>query len=250
MPNFPDGSSFFQDEKSLLKNTFQATIITDFKYTFLTYCYFDIEFSGRQLSAVVGYSAGDGRQFFNQPGSLSEDIVHVSQVKTDNFTGLLFFDLTSTEVAQAELLCRDWYCNDRDRFGDQPQWPDSLVPCPWTLSYADIDFRYTPVLSSSDRGKCFIQTFPFTYSDGDELLTPETECCYDLQFGVLNLGSPLGGSSSPYHRFSPSARDHELQDQLTVQPFNWCCLESNNCHLYFERRPSRSSSSYSPPHWG
>jgi fibulin 1/2 len=245
VPNFPDGSTDSQDENSILKNTFQAAVITDFENTFLTYCYIDIEYSGRQQSAVVGYSAGDGRQFLNQPGSLSEDIVSVSQVSTGNFTGMLFFDLTPVKMRQAELLCRDWYCSDRRRFGDQPQWPDSLIPCPWTLSYADIDFRYTPVQSSRGHDKCFIQTFPLSNS---ELLTPETECCYEPQLGFLNLGSPFGGSSSPYHRFSP--RDQELHDQLTVQPFKWCCLESNNCHLYFERRPSRSSSSYLPPHWG
>ena len=252
VPNFPDGSPSFHDEKSSLRNMFQAAIITDFSDTFLMYCYSDIEFSGRQQSAEVGYSAGDGSEFVNHRGSLTEDVLQVSQFKTGNFTGLLFFHLTDTGLAQnnAAMQCRNWYCNDRDRFGDQPQWTDSLDPCPWTLSHAEIDFRYLPVLRSRRRGRCFIQDFPLSVSIGGELLTPETECCYRFQDGALNLGPPFGGSASPYHRFSSNFMDRELHDQLTVQPFNWCCLESHNCHLYFERRPSSSSSSYLPPQLG
>ena len=242
VPNYPDGSFSFSDEKSSLRNTFQAALITDFKQTFLTYCYFDIEFSGRQQSAVVGFSAGDGQQFFNYPVSLTEDIRLVSQEKKDDFTGLLFFHLTPTEVAQskADMQCRDWYCFDREQFGVIPQWPNSLVPCPWTLSHAIRDTRYTKVYTKPVQ--CFIQTsVDFEIVDG-KFFTPETECCYHDPFEWLIRVPPFGGSSSPYHRSSHP----ELYYQLTAQPYDWCCLESNNCNLYVERRPIQSSRFYRP----
>ena len=249
VPNYPDGSGSFNDEKSSLRNTFQAALITDFNNTFLMYCYIDIEFSGRYQSAVVGYSAGDGKQFYNHSGSSTEYILQVSQFKTGNFTGLLFFPLTSTESVQskADMLCQDWYCQDRDHFGVRPQWPNSLVPCPWTEFHASFDFRYIPRSITKERGgACYSQIFPFPFFDSisGESLTLETECCY--RFGWLRFGSPFGGSSSPYHQFSQT----ELYYKLTAQPYNWCCLESNNCHLYFERRPSRSTLFYFALIWG
>ena len=246
VPNYPDGSFFFSDEKSSLRNTFQVALITDFKNTFLAYCYSDIGFTGRQQSAVVGYSAGDGRQFFNQPGSLTDDIREVSQVERGDCRGLLFFHLTPTGLLQsnAGIQCRDWYCDDQDQFGVTPQWLSSLVPCPWTWFHAFFDPRYILVSFTSEHGLCFIQASVFfDFVDG-KLLTPETECCY--QFVWFNPVPPFGGSSSPYHRFSPILYHRELYDQLTAQPYIWCCLESSNCDLYFERRPIQSTHSYRP----
>jgi fibulin 1/2 len=254
VPNYPDGSPDgsppFHDERSSFRNTFQATIITDFRNTFLVYCYSDIEFTGREKSAEVGYSAGDGREFINHKGSLTEDIIRVSQFMTGNFTGLLFFHLTDTAQNDAALQCQSWYCDDKERFGDQQQWIDFLAPCPWTLSHAEADFRYLPVHSLRKNESCLIKVFPLSVSVGSELLTPETECCYTVGVGSLSLSPSLGGSASPYHRFSRNFLDQRLHDQLTVQPFKWCCLESNNCHLYFERRPSIPSSFYLPPKLG
>jgi fibulin 1/2 len=247
VPNFPDGNGIVNDEKSSLRNTFQAAVITDFHDTFLMYCYMDIKFTGRYGNAVVGYSAGNNEQVYNHDGSLTEDILQVGQFKTGNFTGLLFFPLTATESAQtnADILCHEWYCQDQDQFGVRPRWEDFSFPCPWTGRHAAVDFRYISSQFSNNR-QCYAQSFPTSVVDSvsGELLTVETECCY--RGGVLNLGSPFGGGSSPYHRLLQT----DLYSRLTAQPYTWCCIESDNCHLYFERRPSRSSQSYFPLFWG
>ena len=243
VPNYPDGSIFFNDEKSDLRNTFQAAIITNFTNTFMTYSYIDIQFSGRR-NAVVGYTAGDGKSFFNQPGSQTDDIGKIDEVKTGNYTGLLFFHLTSimAENSEADFLCRNWYYEDKKRFGDIERLQFSFTPCPWTSLHAARDRRYKEV--RSDKGECYIGLFPRQVFLGGEVLRVETECCY--QSRSLNLGSPFGGSISPYHRLSSA--DEYIK--LTALPYDWCCRQSSNCHLYFERRPSRSSWFYWPPGWG
>ncbi|XP_062500690.1 mucin-like protein [Corticium candelabrum] len=141
--NYPDGL-WYTDEYSGLINTFQAVLITDFINTFMIYNYIDIQFSGRD-SALVGYTTGDGVQFFNQPGSLTNAIRNVSQVKTGNYTGMLFFHLASASIVQAtaDSQCQKWYCEDKThRFRDPSLWSSLLAPCPWTASHAAMDSRY------------------------------------------------------------------------------------------------------------
>ena len=249
--NYPDGL-WYTDEYSGLINTFQAVLITDFINTFMIYNYIDIQFSGRD-SALVGYTTGDGVQFFNQPGSLTNAIRNVSQVKTGNYTGMLFFHLASASIVQAtaDSQCQKWYCEDKThRFRDPSLWSSLLAPCPWTASHAAMDSRYIQVSSSSDKGICYIQAFPYREYINDMTITPETVCCYENETGLIKLGSPNGGSCSPYHRFSPVSHHQEYRFMWTVQPFIWCCIQSNNCHLYFERRPSRSTDSYNRVGWG
>ena len=246
VPNYPDGSPSYDDEYSGLRNTFQAALITDYFNTFLLYSYIDVQFSGRQ-SAVVGYTAGDGRQYFNQPGAQTDAINNVDQVKTGNYTGLLLFHLTSATVV-AEMQCHEWYCEDKNRFGNTADWPFIFLPCPWTLSHAARDRRYRQVSSLSIKGECYIQQFPSFLFIGNNILLAETECCYHSQW--LNVGSPFGGSASPYHRLSPFTDDKLFHSLLTVEPYDWCCLQSSNCHLYYERRPSIPSWFYWPPGWG
>ena len=73
------------------------------------------------------------------------------------------------------------------------------------------------------------------------------QCCYTAR-GNLKLGPPTGGS---LNRFNTEAGvptfSHFFQDHV---PFVDCCLSSDKCERYFEKRPSDDSSRYKPPRPG
>ena len=73
------------------------------------------------------------------------------------------------------------------------------------------------------------------------------QCCY-TERGNLKLGLPTGGS---LNRFNTEAGvptfSHFFQDHV---PFVDCCLSSDKCERYFEKRPSDDGSRYKPPRPG
>ena len=73
------------------------------------------------------------------------------------------------------------------------------------------------------------------------------QCCY-TERGNLKLGPPKGGS---LNRFNTEAGvptfSHFFQDHV---PFVDCCLSSDKCEPYFEKRPPDDSSRYKPPRPG
>lgn len=246
VPNYPDESSTYSDHLSGLRNTFQTVIISDGTNTFVLYIYIDINWSGRWgFSAVGGYTTGDGIEHFNVPGSGTEAMADIDQLRNTNFTGLWFSHVIRTpkKTDMADFNCRQWYCEDRQRFGIPPAWLIIDLPhCPSSLSQASLDNWFTST-SHSSRGFCFSQLNPYYMVVHGYFLSAEVECCYNEE-GWLN---PLG-SASPYHQF---VRQHQpLRYLYTDQPYDWCCVQTDLCLLYRSRRPSVSSSGYRPPFWG
>ena len=240
--NFPADNGNYSDEFSDLENTFQAVIVSDGTNTFILYIYIDIEWSGRWgFGAVVGYNAGDGKNYLNYPGSKTEAISNIDDLESGNFTGIVLFHLTpfANTSNRAAFECHQWHFLDRLRFGDKPSWTQFLSPVPSSISQASSDTRYLKI-DSLFGASCFISLHVHSVViDGDELF-PTTLSCYGDR-GELDI---TASSSSPHRPLISQQRiDHELHGN----PISLCCVHSKHCHLYHERRPGMSSDGYMPP---
>jgi len=145
--------------------------------------------------------------------------------------------------SNAWLKCKNW-------FKEQPDprpFLEYIEPCPCTSRQAWFDERFTPEKSYSrwdwndDRRPCAISTF--TSIDGWE-----QKCCYSHhypQWGALLVGHPGGGYA---HRFSKiqASGDHLTYD---VKGYQRCCVDTNLCRLFYQKRPSDDCRRYQPPEW-
>ena len=141
-------------------------------------------------------------------------------------------------------FCRQWYSEDGGTFGNLSQWISFLVPCPWTLLHAELDFRFMRVSSSIESGECYIQRFHFQIAIGERVVTPETECCYASRY--LHSGVLIRARvylrylfNFPYSPF-----------QLRVQPYDWCCRQPHSCLPYLDVQVNSLLSCYWPPRLG
>ena len=70
----------------------------------------------------------------------------------------------------------------------------------------------------------------------------EQQCCYSSN-GSLLVGPPSGGSLHIPHRET----DILSYFNENIKPYFWCCIHSQNCNLYHERRPSDNGSRWQEP---
>ena len=198
-----------------------------------------------QNPAVVGYIANDLSTFENHPLSGAVFARSVSSLSNVGVTGRYLYRVSLTgNRCENRGACLDWYFQDLSFYGTIPFWQLFVQPCPCTLRQALTDFRFVQVGSSLDQALgrvCFVSFF-------GGFAGQQSECCYRASFfgrfipffffGTFGGGSlitqpPLAGSANRFHSlFNPI--NHE---QFDVIPHRQCCLDSDLCNLYFERRP-------------
>ncbi|XP_068994992.1 sushi domain-containing protein 2 [Embiotoca jacksoni] len=144
-----------------------------------------------------------------------------------------------------------------------PYFLDELIDCPCTLAQARADTGRFHIDYSCDfeRGRvcsyhpgsvhCIrgIQASP-THGSGQQ-------CCYDSAGTLLLTGDSVGCSTPERAHYwgSPPYGEplrvpwysHWLYD---VTSFYYCCLWSDHCHIYNDRRPSSGCRNYQPPRSG
>uniref|UniRef100_A0A672YTG6 Sushi domain-containing protein 2-like n=1 Tax=Sphaeramia orbicularis TaxID=375764 RepID=A0A672YTG6_9TELE len=159
-------------------------------------------------------------------------------------------------TAWAKNKCLQW----DDLEEKLPNFLDELIDCPCTLAQARADTGrfHTDYSCDIEKGSvctyhpgcvhCVraIQASP-THGSGQQ-------CCYDSSGDLVLTGDSVGGSTpdrahdwgSPPYREPPRVPgySHWLYD---VMSFYYCCLWSDHCHIYFNRRPSSGCRSYQPP---
>jgi fibulin 1/2 len=242
VPNYPDGSGSDSDSLSSKRNTYQIVIATDGQQTFALFNYPSdgLQWSGRAESAVVGYTTRDASSFRNHYLSTFPDVVEIATrllPSNINRTGRLFYQLSDdSNVCAVNSHCINWYLKDIDEEGVSPVWHMFLRPCPCSLFQASRDWRYR-LQNTTETSTCYVSTFP-SYS------TTQTECCYSVALGGLLIGSPQGGTANRYHSSFDS-----LHNQFDVKPHRDCCVSSDLCRLYYQRRPSQTCVDYRPPFW-
>ena len=220
------------------RNTFQLVVVSDGVVTFalLNYLQDGLEWFGRVAAAAVGFTSDDAAYFVNHFLSRTPHVVNLAGHR-------LFYKLSlPTNPCATSSRCLTWYNEDIDAHGcSYPFWTAFLEPCPCTHFQASHDGRFR-VYKWRYGLICFVSSFARPFG-------VQTECCYQWLVtlgGALVEGPVLGGSSNRYS----SVVNPQLHQQLDVQPYEDCCIHTNLCHLYYERRPSTSCQGYVPPSLG
>ncbi|XP_078360269.1 sushi domain-containing protein 2-like isoform X2 [Oculina patagonica] len=126
----------------------------------------------------------------------------------------------------------------------------SLLPCPQTFLQAMADrgrFTLDEYCNPKVEHHCVIYHFGATHCFRTN--TPSNQgagqqCCYNKQ-GNLMVGPQNGGSLDRFHiETGVPVFSHFFHDLV---PYLDCCLLSDNCAKYFEKRPSDDGSNYEPP---
>ncbi|XP_069070569.1 uncharacterized protein [Pleurodeles waltl] len=165
-------------------------------------------------------------------------------------------DFRESPAAWASKKCFDWNRAEKEL----PNFLEEIPDCPCTLAQARADTgRYhTDYGCDMEKGSvctyhpgaihCVrsIQSSP-KYGSGQQ-------CCYDSTGAQVLTKDTLGGSTpdrghdwgSPPYKKPPRipSFSHWLYDVIT---FYYCCLWSDNCQYYLERRPSSECRTYTPP---
>ena len=151
--------------------------------------------------------------------------------------GKWLFRLENSKGEQDAILkCLRWFKNQPD----PGLYSDDLLPCPCTARQARFDERYQRISSETPNTYCYYTRFPSTDNRG-------RKCCYRSWWrgSALIIGYPGGGSIDRYHQFTASLM-HRMSD---VQGFTHCCLFSNLCNRFYQKRPSEGCEMYRPPVW-
>ena len=151
-------------------------------------------------------------------------------------TGKWLFRLENSKGEKDAITkCLRWFKNQPD----PDSYSDSLEVCPCTYRQARLDERFQWVASQTPDSYCVYTRFPSSNRRG-------RKCCYQA-FGAIIIGYPGGGHIDRYHQLTASLNLYH--DIFDVRGFKQCCLLSNQCKLFYQKRPSEGCENYKPPVW-
>ncbi|XP_054586249.2 sushi domain-containing protein 2 isoform X2 [Nothobranchius furzeri] len=169
---------------------------------------------------------------------------------------ILAWHLEQASSAWARDRCLQWDALE----SKLPNFLDKLMDCPCTLAQARADSGrfHTDYTCDIERGSVCtyhpgsvhcVRSVQASPSDGSG-----QQCCYDSVGDLVLTWDSVGGSTpdrahdwgAPPYRTPPRipGYSHWLYD---VTSFFYCCLWSDLCHLYLNRRPSSGCRNYRPP---
>ena len=215
--------------------TCQLVLATDYSSTYGFFLYLDTNWNITRSSRhhiIIGYNARDFINYYQVNLPSQEDYFIIDQIQGNTgYSGKWYFNFTSSEATNPYRLCYKW-SHEQTRSYYIP----SSLSCPCTYQQALLDWRFWfgYFWGVSSRPHC--ATLLFSQQQRT------TECCYDSE-GSLIIG-PNGGGS--YLQYSPlfNYQQYFMADSL---PYEYCCIQSKLCQLYFEHRPSSDCYQYSPP---
>ncbi|XP_068760013.1 mucin-like protein [Montipora capricornis] len=239
-------------------NTFQAVIITDGIYAFVTFNYPEdgiqwsaptivsnhIHYTNYRGLPVMGWNAGDDNgNLFNYKRSETVGMESIdSLVGNTGIIGKWFFRLENSKGEQDAIQkCLRWFKNQPD----PASYTDAVEPCPCTLRQAFFDERFQWIAPEAPFTYCVYTRFPSAANRG-------RQCCYhtrfDTRFGALIVGYPDAGVIHRYHKLASKSLylKHQFSDVLG---FKYCCVQSKLCGRFFKKRPSEGCENYIPPVW-
>ncbi|XP_017164593.1 mucin-4 isoform X2 [Poecilia reticulata] len=228
-------------------NTFQCILTTDGERSFALLRYGQMKWGPglrKHHDALIGYT--DGKTTFKEttepPGNLfgRAGRYRPNEVKgTLGNLGQLVYDLTGPvgSDADAGIKCQAWSRGEPD----PAVWTVGLSSCPCTRMQALEDLVL--LLDLSDPGETVqkLRAQRWTGASGQvfrSLLSNQygagKRCVYEPE------GALLAGFNERYF-YGQSTQKHVDGDLL---PFQWCCIDSPQCHLYLRKRPLDRCQSY------
>ncbi|KAK2838016.1 hypothetical protein Q5P01_015228 [Channa striata] len=162
-------------------------------------------------------------------------------------------------AAWATNKCLQWDVLEKEL----PNFLNELIDCPCTLAQARADTGRFHTDYSCDIERDSVCTYHpgsvhcIRAVQASPLHGSGQQCCYDSTGFLLLTGDSIGGSTpdrahdwgSPPYRKPPRVPgySHWLYD---VTSFVYCCLWSDQCHIYITHRPSSECRDYKPPRAG
>lgn len=226
---------------ALQSNTYQAIVITNLEqsYAIFTYNCGQLEWSGLDVFATIGYNSPSDGSFANHRFTGLQDTTEIA-CNPNPVINNVIYQISNIESAAADQrrMCLEWYLSDFDKYEQSDinlldQF--TALPCPCQFFQALFDFRFR-FSFAKDSTFCFTERFIFKAAI--------RECCYGfdtLTFGALVTDTENGGSLL----LSPIP-DESLQQNNRL-PQSLCCSgEVRLCDLYYERRPPNNCAGYVP----
>ncbi|KAM4694213.1 uncharacterized protein O3C94_004641 [Discoglossus pictus] len=239
-------------------NTFQCILTTNGTLSFALMKYEKMLWGPGQRvhhRALIGFTNGAG-VFYNDPQSKNNNTYGPKGryrpheiTGNRNIMGLWAFRLdvpTSISTTNYYKKCWSWYLSEPD----SSTWNTDIPSCPCLKSQASKDSAFISeiILSSNadliknlrgfqSNGTVFQSTLPNQYLAG-------RRCVYNSEGYLIN------GITDRFFLYDPNMNGMEDHIDKDLLPFQWCCINTLQCHLYYEKRPPASCSGYSSPGLG
>ncbi|XP_041107320.1 fibrillin-1 isoform X2 [Polyodon spathula] len=246
----------FQSSNASETNTFQCILTTDGNRTFALLKYSKMLWGpGQRVNhrALMGYTDGAG-VFYNDPHTQQDNSYGPGgryrpdqALGNTGLRGQWIYQLDMSEAAvnkepDYRIMCQQWYLNEPDA----SSWTAGLTPCPCHSSQAAEDASFTlevlpeemaakvqALRSLQTEGFVFQSMLPNKYNAG-------RRCTFSSQ------GYLLRGSSDRFFISSPAIPWVEEHINKDLLPFDWCCIKSSRCHMYYTKRPQENCDHYTP----
>ena len=146
----------------------------------------------------------------------------------------------------ADKQCKDWHSTQPDPTptlnGLPPCWREVPLDRNGNFPLAFGDFTQDPSCNPNNPKLCdlFHNGAKGCYRSISAFNGAGQQCCYSAQNRIL-VGPPGGGTLDAGHPDNPLL--HFWRD---VKTYFICCKYSNNCDLYYEKRPSDDGSRWTP----
>ncbi|XP_077341203.1 uncharacterized protein LOC143986670 [Lithobates pipiens] len=239
-------------------NTFQCILTTDGTQSFAFMKYYNMSWSPGQRvyhRALIGYTNGEG-VYYNDPQAMKNNTYGPAGryrlhrvLGNTNRTGLWAYQLDppiNVNKTNYHRKCWRWYYSEPD----SSLWEDGLPSCPCLKSQTAKDYNFIPEILPSfgsdlvktlrrlqGNGTTFQSTLPNRYAAGHR-------CVYDSEGYLIN------GFKDRYFIYDSNQDGVQNHIDKDLLPFQWCCINTPLCHLFYERRPPVSCSDYTSPGLG
>ena len=146
----------------------------------------------------------------------------------------------------SDAQCKIWHSLQKDPNatlnGLPPCWRELTLDRNGNFPVAFGDFKEDPSCNPNNPKLCklFHNGAKGCYRSISSFNGAGQQCCYSANNRLL-VGPPGGGTLDVGHPDNPL--NHYIKD---VYPYFICCYYSNNCELYYEKRPSDDGSRWTP----
>jgi hypothetical protein len=237
-------SVYLETEPNLQGCTYQATIITDLNYTFVSYIYTNVQVVYQLPNVYMGYAGADGRTFSSYLSTTSSmNNFQNAPSSTTGQPGWWWYSLTTNPgescappptVSTPPQKCLNWF-RSTPRVTSQ-----NVDSCPCNDNQASLDARCHLVTVNWFQICYSVNNVAAVASQGNTLEVVQT-CCYDpWSNGALFTSPPFAGFPVLENPASGSLNDSDA--------YNACCVQSSQyCNLFMLARPSSTCNTYSAP---
>ncbi|CAH1793372.1 unnamed protein product, partial [Owenia fusiformis] len=220
--------------------TYQAVVATDFSDSYLIFQYINTSIEDSEgVTVLGGVTVGNGEDNFMMRTSGTRNMFALDDTDGNGNSrgqtkpGRWFFNMTKNRnYTSPEEKCMS-FLSKEDRKYIRRNLLKNTEPCPCTNKELRESTLFTPS-RTNNISECYILKEPSKVGTGQE-------CCYyhgeGKRLGKLERTAIVeSGYFQRYHSLTyPTLHEH-----LDLAPFRYCCVLTQNCHLFKSVRPMNS----------